>query len=323
MLNFAIYKYVLIESEEKELFRKDGPLSPQDIFGGLLGGKKLNLYRTERDGTVVTYPNDIVCAREGVTVMRVCNVKDFTYYKDYKQIKEVSNPWCIIVIDNRPGVAQIAIEHSASFDGDPGKPRTLLWELFHRELSEYGLNLEINAKMRTEGFWDTVEWQCRTRHDTVRQVVLEFPNPRTTGPIDAAGETRERLELLADYLCAFGAVRGSLRIDADKHGTLSVDKKSEDLAQMVALCGNNGYTIAVHFREMGVYRYGDHVMAMNKMQESLLADFESGQKTISPGNAAGSYALIQWLDDIREQTKNYDDAKPTPKSRKKNRRAAI
>lgn len=323
MLNFAIYKYVLVASNEKNMFRKDGPSSPQEIFGGLLKGKKLNICRTEKDGEVKVFPNDILCEREDVVLMRVCNLKNITYYKDYKEIKDVSNPWCNIVIDNRAGVAQIAIEHSKSFDGDPGKVRALLWELFHNQLSEYGLDIEINAKMRTEGFWDTVEWQCRTRQDTVSRVVLDFPNPRTTGPIDASEEMRARLEVLADYLCAFGAVKGSLHVDADKHGTLSVDKECEDLTRLVALCGNNGYNIAVHFRGMGVFRFGDRVMAMNKMQDSFVADFENGQKVIGGDGATGTYALIQWLDSVREETKNYDYAKPTPKRRKKSCREAI
>jgi hypothetical protein len=234
----------------------------------------------------------------------------------------VSNPWCNVVIDHRPGVGQIAIEHSKAFGTGTSKVRDLLLTFFRVSLKPYGLDIQINAKTRTAGFWDTVEWQCRERHDTVKRVVLDFPNPKNAEPLDAPDEMKERLNVLAGYLCAFGAVRGSLHIDAEKNGTLSVDKKNEDLARMMVLCGNNGYNIAVHFSKMGVYRYGERTMAMIQMDEKTLTDFADGQEMIADGEE-GTFALIRWLDDIREQTKNYDNAKPTPKKRKRTREEKI
>lgn len=79
---------------------------------------------------------------------------------------------------------------------------------------------------------------------------------------------------------ATGAARSSFKVDAEKEGTLTLDRTKEDLAQMVALCCNNGYHISVHFEQFGVYRNGDVIRALYNIDKGLLDDFINGQSVL-------------------------------------------
>lgn len=121
---------------------------------------------------------------------------------------------------------------------------------------------------------------------------------------------------------ATGAARSSFKVDADKEGTLTLDRTKEDLAQMVALCCNNGYHISVHFEQFGVYRNGDVIRALYNIDKGLLDDFINGQSVL--GDREGTcFGLINKLDYIREQTKEYENITPVKEGRKRKYRRAV
>lgn len=170
-------------------------------------------------------------------------------------------------------------------------------------------------------FWETVERQVYERKDTVRRVVFDFPDPYEAGPADASPGELERLHLIASLSRATGAAKASLKMEATRKGTLLLDRTKEDLVRMVSLCCANGYGISVYFRQMGLYRYGKEACAIYEIGESLINDFANGQRTLGSG-AGEAYALTERLDYIREQTKDYGDAKKTGrKGNRKHRRA--
>ena len=321
MVKYAIYKYVFSKlAEGKGLF--DGKENTvynkaQDFLSELLGAKTLNMYKPKQDGMPVIYPNDIFCARQGVVVMRVCNVKTFTFYKDYQETKGESNPWSNVIIDNRQGVCQLAIEQSGAFGSDTNKVRDLLSETFNQHLSKYGMHIEIMIKMRTAKFWDVINEQCCKNKDRINRVVFDFPNPKETKPIDTSEKMIDRLEFYSSLISSMGAAKSSMIFDAQKNLSINLDQTREDIAQMVTLCCNNGYGISVHFSQMGVYRCDDRIRAIYQMSDNVVENFINGQTVMEEGKIGNSFALIQWLDNIREITKDCENAKPTPKRRKK------
>lgn len=326
-MKFTIYKYELVKTGEQSLFKQgnmDGTTG-QDYLDKLLSVKQLNLFRTSaKTGDPTLYPNTVLKTRDGVTLMRVCNVKHLTLVQDYKEHKLESNPYCHVLIDNRPGVGQLAIEQSGAFDGESDKVRDILQESLHAQLADVGLTIEIRAKVRVMDFWETVEEQMRRRDERVRRVIFDFSDPDKSEPIDAPPSVIEHLRFLNNLSQLTGAVKSQYKLEAKREGTLRLDRAHEDLAQMVGLCCNNGYRIAVHFKHFGVFHNGDCEKAMFDIEKEQLLNFVNGQRAMN-GNADGepTYALVSWLDDVREYTKDYNDATKIEHKRKRKYKRAV
>lgn len=164
----------------------------------------------------------------------------------------------------------------------------------------------------------------RKKDERVKRVVFEFPDPDRSEPVDAPPSMIEHLRFLRSLSSAMGAARSSYKMEATRKGTLTLERTREDLAQMVSLCCNNGYQISVYFHRMGVFRYGERVRALFDIDEDTLTDFINGQYAMG-NNSEGTltYALIETLDNIREQTKEYNDETQTDERRKRTHRHVV
>lgn len=325
MPQFVIYKYDF-KLGEKTLLSADTNESALDKaqthFGKLFDGKQLNLYKMEKNNTESElYKNDIFCTRNGVTLMTVCNRKEVSIWKDYKELKESSYPFCHVIIDNRDGVCQMAIEQASAFERDPDKVRDILQESIQRVLTELGIVFEIRPKLKVKKFWEMVEEQRTVKKDVVKQVTFEFPNPDRQKGLDTSVAMTDRLRFLSSLAESLGAAKGTLRYDDASERGLQIERTSEDLAQMVSLCCNNAYNIMVKFKNMGVYRYGDLVRAVYDISEKELADFTGGQMTLGEDAENSSYALCDKMEAIRNLTKDFNDEQEfKPRRKGKNKR---
>ena len=325
MPNFVIYKYDFKEGEKTLLSPESGKSALEEAqthFAKLLGGKQMNLFQVEKkSGESKIYKNDIFCTRGGITFMTVCKEKEVSIWKEYKELKESSFPFCHVIIDNREGVCQMAIEQAKAFKSDTDKVRDILQESIQRELSELGIKFEIRPKMKVKNFWEMVEEQRTVKKDVIKQVVFEFPHPDKVKGVDATPDMSERLKILSSMAAGIGATKGTLSYENSSEVGLQVERTSEDFAQMVSLCCNNAYHISVHFRDMGVYRYGDLVNAVYSIEDKMLTDFSGGQKTIGEDAENSSYALFDKMETIRNLTKDFnDEPKLKPRGKRKNKR---
>lgn len=326
MMKMAIYKYELMKASERNIFQQTEVSTDhaQAYLDKLLEAGNLPLRAiSKKTGETVVHPNSIVARHGGVVLMRVCNVKHVTLVRSYQERQEESYPYCHVLIDNRPGVAQIAVEQTKAFDNNPEKVCRLLQESLQAQLAEAGLSIAIRPKMNVRDFWETVERQMRKKGEQVRRVAFDFSDPDQVAPIDAAPSLVMHLRFLQKLSAALGAARSQYRLEATRTGTLRFDRTHEDLSQLVTLCCNNGYQISVYFRRMGLFRYGEEARAVYDLDEELLSAFLNGQQTLpeTDGGEAG-YALTDWLDSIREQTKELDNEKtPEGKGKKRHRRA--
>lgn len=322
MPNFVIYKYDFKEGEKTLLSQKTGKSALEEAqthFANLLAGKQMNLYQVENNNTETKiYKNDIFCTRNGITLMTVCKQKEVSIWKEYKELKENSFPFCNVIIDNREGVCQMAIEQAPAFKSDTDKVRDILQESIQREFTEMGIKFEIRPKMKVKKFWEMVEEQRTVKKDVIKQVVFEFPNPEKVKGMDATPDMSERLKILASMAESIGATKGMLKYENETDKGLLMEKTSEDIAQMVSLCCNNAYHISVRFRDMGIYRYGDLVSAVYPIEDKLITDFNSGQTTISEDVENLSYDLCDKMEVIRNLTKDFnDEPKLKPRGKRK------
>lgn len=134
-----------------------------ELSGQPAGRITTKLIPHKKNGDTAIYPNDILKVRQGVALLHICNLTQVSIWDKYKERREVSKPFCRVIIDNRPGVAQMAIERTSAFDGNPDKVRNILQESLHALLAPAGLSIEIRAKMRVKIFGTRWKNRCARR----------------------------------------------------------------------------------------------------------------------------------------------------------------
>jgi hypothetical protein len=246
--------------------------------------------------------------------MVVCNEKCHKYREKMEDLELVHHPGCHVIFDNRPGVAQLAIERSESFKNDPDKLRDLIQEALCKAMARFELTVEVRAKMREREFWEMVDDQRDRFKDPIRKVVFDFPNPDKVHPIDATPGMLQYLTMLNAITTATNAAKGSLNLVSDKERVIELQRSQQDIAHLVSLCAYNGYDIAVHFKHYGVYRFGRSVKALDSIKREVIDEFRTGQMKLGKRDE-GVFTLITLLEEIRTRTENYTDEEPVEKKR--------
>ncbi len=325
MAVYQIYKLLFNRSRQSNFLSvADGKSSydkAQELLETMLGNK-LPITKEQRNKSLEPLENYVERRREGVTVLVLCNNKKYKYREKMEDNNEFEyHPGCRIIIDNRIGVAQIAIERSQSFDDKTDAVRTMLEEALCKLFDEYQLTVEIRAKKRESTFWDAVDEQCITYKDTIKQVVYEFPDPDEVGPVDASQMMYDKLAILQSLSASMNAAKGKFQAFSDKNKTIKLERTCEDIAHMVEMCCHNGYNISVHFKHYGLYRFGKEIKALSQLKDEDINEFITGQ-TIMGKAPDGEWALIHWLDDVRQMTDSYQDEEPIEKKRKRRNKTA-
>ena len=329
MAVFAIYKYDFRLAEEGNLFIKgttDKLLDKaQELFNGFLtGDKPFPIQMPKRDKTSVRLDNEVTCKRGDVCLLLVCNEKSKKIMEKKDEQEIFYHPGCYVIIDNRKGVANIAIERTPAFDSNPDKVCQLLEKAINDKflIEEIGLKIEIRSKVREATLWEMVDHQTHDYNDVITKVVFSFPNPKKVAGIDANYKMKKKLAVMASITNALNGVKGSYHVEAEKGETLRLEQTQEDLAQMVHLCSRNVYDISVHFKYYGVYRFGSEEKAQSVIKDEFIENFKMGQLAILDNGEKG-FEMEQWLNDVRRITEGFRDAIPAKKTRKRSTKKAV
>ena len=318
MAVFQLYKLLFNRSREGNMFatmdNETAYNKAQELLEDMLTGA-LPITKEKRDKSVVKLENYIEKKRDGITIMVVCNEKNHRYKEKMTEQELVYHPGCRVIIDNRRGVAQIAIEKSQSFDGKTDTVRDKVEEALNKLFDKHQLTVEIRAKRRPGTFWEAVEEQTRM-DDRIESVTYEFPDTDEIGPVDVPPSAVEILSLFKQMNDMMNAPRGTYTWFSSKEKAVKLDRTREDLCALVGMCCQNGYNIKVQFKHLGYYRFGDKILAISNLNDETLNNFINGQTTIGK-DVSASWELIQWLDHIKKATEDYADDEPIKKRRKR------
>lgn len=309
----AIYKYDFKAAPQARslLAENNRPLTDpreaQALLGRLLDGKSLSLTSTNRSGETVVHENDIRRTEAGLTLIDICNEKQVSLTEHYRPKTVKDYPFLRVVIDNREGVAQIAIEKKTTAFPSTDRVSALLEENLNRTLAPYGLVIEIRPKMQSRDFWRTVRYQTQERGDVVKSVSFNFDNPREHTPIDASEEMKRRMEYFNVLGAAMSAAKKALVFSPSKGDGLSLTEEQKDLAELVEMCCRNGYSIGVQFREMGLFRVGSLGVAVFNVDDRIVNDFECGARNVFGAGGVPAYELAERMESIRNLTHQYED----------------
>lgn len=332
MGKYAIYKYELSKgnSIQGDWTQGNEVVAPKmehayENFDHVFGktGTEMRIQKVLKSGGGDTYPCHVMVHDRNIILLRLENVKKETIFEmrqtagpipsvEKKQIE--SYPPLHVLIDNRPGKAQMAIEIYTEAWNNTQTVCDLLQENLNRELKKWGLTIKIWAKLQKTDFWNYVTYREKHEHRGIERMTFNFRNAKLYPQINTSIVLSKHLKSLMDMINSLGAAQGELTLQSPTKDYL-IKKKLSDIKNIVALCASSDYSLSVTFDDDVTYRCNQYIRAELPMNIAALEDFEKGQTSIEN-------TIDQWLDWVVEQTENYQDAeqvkpKPNGKSKRK------
>lgn len=336
MAQYAIYKIKFRKSKEQLLDNQDLDVDvafaeARERFAKLFQGHELKIFRTKNDGTADVYPNYVWHWDQDVYVIRLSNrqLMKLVQLEDNPQggapkcveSKIESNPYCYVIIDLRPDRCQLAIEKSTAWKSDPDFVRNVLQETFTFKMIEEKLEVDLDAKMQPTRIWEYVRHRVHDLQDPIVRVSLELENPDKIKQYIAPGTMSQKVQSMVDVVRNSKAVRALFTLYADQNDPMEIDEKVEDIAEIVGVCSSNAYHLTIHFKKMKAYRCDEKVKAFFPVPKGAIDSFQQGNKVLDEEKKEeGEFALVQWLDYVYEETKNFEDAAQIHRPRKNRRK---
>lgn len=314
MEKYRLYKYVFGLSHTKEadwtqsVDAKETDLSKaQEIFENLLisvlkDGRRLPIGKEPATGDKVL-PNSILRNESRVTLLQLHNPGTVNIWElNGAKIPKETFPYSYIVIDNRPGIGQLAIQMKTDAWSDPDTVARLLEDNLNRILKDQGtgLEIEIRYKYLPTAFFKFLKQRKKDDGAIVKHIYFEFTNPEFETPIETAVDTTGHLRQLMNMLSQLGGAKAKLKVDAPKNKEL-IERKLKDIKQMVSLVATNGYRLKVEFNDKSKYTCDELMLHDDNMTENILSDFRDGFK-----HTFFDFELFRWLDEMRKKETECD-----------------
>ena len=299
----------------------------QTCFASLFDKNSIEkLAKKNKKGEITLLPNDVMAKRDDILFWRVNNSqmkewwrrkgKDNKGIDKYEREEDESNPYCYVLIDNRPGHGLMAIEKSSAWGSNPDQVRDMILDNFNRMLADkFDLEMRIEARMNPKDIWDFVHERIFEHGDYIRKVSFVFQNPKKINKTNAMEVKSSRLKAMLKSVEISDALKGFFMMEFDKNTNSKISQNNKDMAEMVRLCGENGYDISITFKEFKTYRINDYVRAYYPMSSDMLVNFDIGVQTFE-----GKTQLEEWFDMVEEETKGYVNESEVPKRRIKARK---
>lgn len=329
---YQIYKYDFHKAIQRTIFAEaegiDGAKNlkiAQTCFASLFDQNTIDkLAKINKKGEVkAMLPNDVMAKSGDIFIWRVNNSqlkewwkksgKDSKGIDKYEKEELESNPYCYVLIDNRQGSGLMAIEKSTAWGSKPDMLRDMILENFNRMLADlFDIEMRIEARMDPKDIWEFVHDRLFEHNDYIRKVSFTFQNPKKINKSNAMEIKSTRLKAMLKTVEISDALKGFFTMEFDKNTNNRISQENRDMAEMVRLCGENGYDISITFKEFKTYRINDYVRAFYPITSDLIQGFRIGTHTMNDKTE-----LEEWFDKVYEDTKGYINESEVPKRRNK------
>ena len=296
---YAIYKFDFHKAIERTVIAEadgvDGAKyikQAQTCFASLFDENTIDkLVKVNKKGEATLLPNDVMAKSSDILFWRVNNSQMKEWWKrkgkdskgidKYEKEENESNPYCYVLIDNRPGRCLMAIEKSSAWGNKPDIVRDMLLENFNQRLRDnFDLEMRIEARMNPTDIWEFVHERIYEHDDYIRKVSFVFQNPKKINSTNPMEVKSTRLKAMLKTVEISDALKGFFMMEFDKDTSSKISQKNKDMAEMVRLAGENGYDICITFKEYKTYRINDYVRAFYPMTLEVLQGFSIGSLTI-------------------------------------------
>lgn len=328
MKDFAVYEYEIIRPAQGNLNFTENMIQQnlaqkRENFGKLfVKGTQMKLYQQKSNGEMPDlFENYVVQVERDVVILQV----NRTVYKTliepadhtvngvpaYEPRKAKSLPLGYVIIDNREGHGFIMMEKNTAWGKVPKTLCELLQESLGRLLFDnYGLGISISAKLQPTEFSEFVDQQCQKNKDVVKRITIDYLH--AGGANDKwksmSGRGTKSLRALADTGDKFEAIRSTFSMEFQE---LHKDK-IRDMVRLAQLCGEYDYKISVKFNDFGLYKSNSTIVAFYSLDVQPFDNFITGQTYTDTETGEVTYALLLWLDDKWNKTKELENEAKTP-----------
>lgn len=322
MATYAIYRINLLKSSECHLAVYDSepaePASYRLALERVLAEAVIPVYKTQKDKTKIPLDCIVKKRSSGITLLMLNNEKTKKYLEGKDPGQLTYHPGCYVIIDHRSDDILMAIERIDSFESKTDRVRDLLQEALNGMLIEKQMQVDIRARKIDGAFWECINERVRKQQDTITRVSFVLHQMQNY-PKDTPTALINKLQILSTLGQATHAAKSTLHMEADKDNTLLLDQTQEDIANLVALCCQTGYDIAVKFKNCGLYHAGDQIRALVDMPALIIEEFLTSQ-TVLGKDEKGEMALAHWFDQIHQSENLHTDEEPIPQRRKTSRK---
>ena len=320
--SFVVFKYDFCKSRNLSSIEGTLPLdflemsSPEKyqecqtgfekVMDSLLKSKKMTLVESRKNEEDVIHDNRILGFREGVAVLDVCADKKEFYWSNFKENEIHNQPFCKVIIDNRPNRGFLFVEESRIFGGKRGQDKVvaLLRDNINRVANQYGWNMVISAKLPPGDFFDAVAERIKAGYKP-KAVVFSFPRHQTLS--DAPYSFVKQLQMQHSFMECINARKFHARYETDHGEQLHLDKANRDIAMLVNLCSKEDYGIKVYYWTGPCTSSRSLKRTKVKISDAEISALVVGDAVCCDCHGNSQFALINSLDIILNDLKGYGD----------------
>ena len=320
--SFVVFKYDFCKSRNLSSIEGTLPLdflemsSPEKyqecqtgfekVMDSLLKSKKMTLVESRKNEEDVIHDNRILGFREGVAVLDVCADKKEFYWSNFKENEIHNQPFCKVIIDNRPNRGFLFVEESRIFGGKRGQDKVvaLLRDNINRVANQYGWNMVISAKLPPGDFFDAVAERIKAGYKP-KAVVFSFPRHQTLS--DAPYSFVKQLQMQHSFMECINARKYHARYETDHGEQLHLDKANRDIAMLVNLCSKEDYGIKVYYWTGPCTSSRSLKRTKVKISDAEISALVVGDAVCCDCHGNSQFALINSLDIILDDLKGYGD----------------
>ena len=320
--SFVVFKYDFCKSRNLSSIEGTLPLdflemsSPEKyqecqtgfekVMDSLLKSKKMTLVESRKNEEDVIHDNRILGFREGVAVLDVCADKKEFYWSNFKENEIHNQPFCKVIIDNRPNRGFLFVEESRIFGGKRGQDKVvaLLRDNINRVANQYGWNMVISAKLPPGDFFDAVAERIKAGYKP-KAVVFSFPRHQTLS--DAPYSFVKQLQMQHSFMECINARKFHARYETDHGEQLHLDKANRDIAMLVNLCSKEDYGIKVYYWTGPCTSSRSLKRTKVKISDAEISALVIGDAVCCDCHGNSQFALINSLDIILNDLKGYGD----------------
>ena len=225
---------------------------------------------------------------------------------NFKENEIHNQPFCKVIIDNRPNRCFLFVEESRIFGGKRGQDKVvaLLRDNINRVANQYGWNMVISAKLPPGDFFDAVAERIKAGYKP-KAVVFSFPRHQTLS--DAPYSFVRQFQMQHSFMECINARKFHARYEADPGEQLRLDKANRDIAMLVNLCSKEDYGIKVHYWKGPCTSSRSLKRTKVKISDAEISALVIGEAVCCDCHGNSQFALINSLDIILDDLKGYDD----------------
>lgn len=310
MSDFAFYTYTL-EEGKRHLFSKETgkttlEMSAQIFEQILRMNNDLCLKKKNGESQRLEYKRHE--EHDHVFVYELCNRIQTSVKDGHDKNTVESRPGSYIIIDNREGMFQIAIEANNAFGNTEfGYRRVIdmLNEMLDTRLSESGLGISIRGKYDTMTFVEKIyEHKKKKPDDTPKIIQIAFPSPDKVRGLNTTEQQTSVLKDMARIYNLGNAIEAQVKCRYKKD--CPPDLFKGELGVVVDACLNNNFDLKVQFWSGKKFETNSEKFVKRPLEEKHIHDFLNGQTCLdfdSDGPDGGvknsTYDLCVKLDAIR------------------------